>query len=189
TCDPDVSHPAACSCITGAFPPDGTPCNDGTLCTTGDHCVDHRCVGTPIDLDACDDGNPCTAEGCDPAVGCIHAYSLARTFCDPPCFLGACDDGGRCVKVFNKSNGTPCPGVDGQCTLAAGAACENGICTSVNKPDGTPCDDGNPCTDVVECRGGVCRAQHCNTDAVCVLCSQPCDPDVTHDCLCVQTAF
>lgn len=73
----------ACACLPGSSPPDGTPCNDGNACTTGDACLDGACVGTPRD---CDDGNPCTDDACDTATGCAHLPNTAP-----------CDDGDPCT--------------------------------------------------------------------------------------------
>ena len=49
--------------------PDGTPCDDGNACSTADTCEDGACEGAPV---ACNDGDPCTADRCDPAAGCVY---------------------------------------------------------------------------------------------------------------------
>lgn len=59
-------------------------CNDYNACTVNDHCTGGACqAGAPRN---CDDGNPCTADSCDPAVGCRHE----------PVTGGACNRGGDC---------------------------------------------------------------------------------------------
>jgi MYXO-CTERM domain-containing protein len=51
--------------------PDGDACEDGDACTTGDTCTGGACAaGVAV---ACDDGNPCTDDTCDAALGCVHA--------------------------------------------------------------------------------------------------------------------
>ncbi|MCB9787963.1 MAG: putative metal-binding motif-containing protein [Deltaproteobacteria bacterium] len=45
-------------------------CDDGSKCSQTDVCVDGVCKGT--DLLACDDGNPCTVDTCEPQAGCKH---------------------------------------------------------------------------------------------------------------------
>jgi hypothetical protein len=92
----------ACDSGTGCVPqPASTPCDDGTICTVGDHCTgtDGSCVpGAPR---ACDDGNPCTTDACDPASGCTHvavrdgSVCPASDHCHGPaqCRGGACDPG------------------------------------------------------------------------------------------------
>jgi hypothetical protein len=50
---------------------DGTPCSDGNLCNGTESCQAGVCrAGTPL---ACNDGNPCTIDGCSPTRGCVHA--------------------------------------------------------------------------------------------------------------------
>ncbi len=61
SCDPQ----AGC----GHSPLSGT-CDDRNACTTGDTCVAGGCVGGPPP--SCADDDRCTADSCDPAVGCVH---------------------------------------------------------------------------------------------------------------------
>jgi hypothetical protein len=49
---------------------DGTPCDDGSVCTANDSCYQRTCGGVVID---CNDGNACTRDGCDAGSGCTHA--------------------------------------------------------------------------------------------------------------------
>jgi uncharacterized repeat protein (TIGR01451 family) len=72
---PDTCHtagtcnPASGTCSNPAMA-DGSACDDASLCTTGETCTAGVCgSGTAID---CDDANDCTADGCNPATGCIH---------------------------------------------------------------------------------------------------------------------
>ena len=69
-------------------------CDDQNACTSGDACIDGNCVGTTVE---CLDADPCTADSCDPASGCVFAPSSGEP----------CDDGQEC------STGDVC--VDGQC--------------------------------------------------------------------------
>jgi len=55
-----------------------TACDDGDACTTGTACASGKCEGAkPLD---CNDGNPCTADSCDKAKGCVNVA-------DPKCAL------------------------------------------------------------------------------------------------------
>jgi len=94
------------------------------FCTTAT-CVDGTCQYAPL---TCDDGNECTADSCDDAIGCVF---------DPGPRNGeTCDDGNQCT-----NNGT----------------CNNGVCEPGNNlPDNTPCDDGNLCTLNDKCLSGAC---------------------------------
>jgi len=49
---------------------DGTACGDGNACNGDETCQGGGCApGTPP---SCDDGDPCTADSCDGALGCVH---------------------------------------------------------------------------------------------------------------------
>ncbi|HLK10099.1 MAG TPA: putative metal-binding motif-containing protein [Candidatus Binatia bacterium] len=78
-----------------------------TACTATASCVAGSCATTPI---ICDDGNPCTADGCDPVLGC--------RFVPQPDGL-ACFDGDFCAG--------PEACRTGQCTPTGGpSACTPG---------------------------------------------------------------
>jgi hypothetical protein len=75
--------------------PNTNPCDDASACTSGDVCTAGACVGTAVQCDdnnacngvetcdpafgcqigvtpICDDGDSCTADSCDPLVGCVN---------------------------------------------------------------------------------------------------------------------
>jgi hypothetical protein len=84
----DQCEIAACNVDTGRCiklaSSNGLPCIDRDFCTTEDRCIEGRCVaGPPLD---CDDGNPCTLDGCDPRQGCVREIVEGR-----------CDDGNACT--------------------------------------------------------------------------------------------
>ena len=93
-----------------------TLCDDGDLCTIDDKCLLGKCVGKPK---ACNDGNPCTADSCDP-------------------------DTGQCRSV-RLEDGTPCDDGD---SLTENDACTNGVCKGTLNPDkplpGVPFATGKP---------------------------------------------
>ncbi len=95
-------------------------CADGNLCNGIERCDGGTCLSPSAPL-ACDDGDACTNDSCDPAAGCAHADVACQATCGPA------DDGLRC------SDGTAC---------TSGDTCSGGACV------GTPlaCDDGDPCT-------------------------------------------
>ena len=111
---PDAAR-AASSC-NDPLQPDGTPCDDGNLCTRTDVCIQGICVGR------------------DPVV------------C--PTATGQC-----------KSKGT--------CDPATGLCIKGG-----NVPDGTPCNDGDPCTRQSTCQSGKCVGSDfvltCDKGQVCI---------------------
>ena len=126
----------------------------------------------PVDLCEgviCDDGNPCTADTCDPRTGCVST-PVAQ----------ACEDGNPCTL-----NDT-C--VEGQCQNGPKKECDDedvctdefcdlitGLCEfSYNEK---PCDDGSPCTGDDLCSKGVCEGllDDCDDGNVCT--GDGCDPE------------
>ena len=63
-------------------------CDDGNACTLSDNCVDGVCVGSVPPV--CDDETVCTADQCDPAVGCIAPF---ESDCDSPGPVGGYYEG------------------------------------------------------------------------------------------------
>jgi hypothetical protein len=66
-----VRLPNACASDDCPGQPDGTPCEDGNACTTGDTCAGGVC-GAGAGTLSCDDGSGCTTDTCYPASGCVH---------------------------------------------------------------------------------------------------------------------
>jgi len=60
----------SCDKKTGAcvHTPNTAPCDDHSVCTTGDACSGGICTGTPI---VCNDHNECTTDTCDAQKGCV----------------------------------------------------------------------------------------------------------------------
>ena len=145
TCDPGTG---ACSAPTL---PTGTACDDGSACTTGEICNAGVCGAG--DAVTCDDANPCTADRCDKAVGCVAEKVADNT---------VCDDGNACSSASICRAGT--------CTGSRFLACDDGNlcttdacdpetgCVADAVADGTGCDDGNACTSREICTAGRCGA-------------------------------
>ncbi|MCA9623877.1 MAG: hypothetical protein KC731_32870 [Myxococcales bacterium] len=128
--------------------PNGTGCDDGSVCSQGDLCFDGVCSGSPVDC-----GPPpgqCWASICDDIAGCVA---------EPLPEGSLCDDGDACTPEDFCSMGTcvggpaDCTDLDGPCTI--GQCTPNG-CVAVPKPDGTSCNDGDPCTSTDFCAAGTC---------------------------------
>ena len=67
------------------MPANGAPCPDGDLCNGDEVCAGWVCTAGPPP--ACDDEDICTADSCDPILGCIHDSSPAigrPASCDRP---------------------------------------------------------------------------------------------------------
>ncbi len=119
-------------------------------------------------VDLCDDGDPCTLDGCSPFLGCLHG----DVPCDDAsaCTVDSCDAEGACVHeptVSCDDDGEPC--TDERCDPASGGC--------VTTPNTAPCDDGDPCTVGDRCGAGACGAllhAPCDDDLPCSPQSGPC---------------
>jgi hypothetical protein len=145
----------AAGCVNA--PLDGTSCYDGTVCTESDHCSAGKCVGKPI---VCDDGNPCTDDGCDADTGCTTSPNEAE-----------CDDGSVCT-LDDHCKDSACGGLPISCEdldPCTKHGCDPVMgCTS--EPAAGPCDDGNLCTIDDACSGGACvpgKAKDCDDQDPC----------------------
>ncbi len=142
-CTQDVCDPGA-GCKTLSL--DGVLCTDGDLCSQGDLCAGGKCsAGPPL---GCDDGNPCTTDGCHPTQGCVHNVNTLP-----------CNDGNVCT------TGDTCLGA--VCTPKAALDCDDSnVCTAdacdpklgcqYDTALGIQCNDGNACTAADKCTGGQC---------------------------------
>ncbi len=174
-CTADGCDPAS-GCTTPAGN-DGASCTDTNACTAEDACANGVCKGSPV---VCNDGNPCTDDACDVALGCVAPFNTA-----------SCDDGVACTHtdtcVDGNCRGAPTNGDcddSNPCTVDTCNALTG--CVSAAGDDGAVCSDGNACTNSDACLGGQCLAGSptacldvaCNTVA--------CDPESG---LCVYTPF
>ncbi|MBM4355378.1 MAG: hypothetical protein FJ109_16590, partial [Deltaproteobacteria bacterium] len=165
--DGNVCTDDSCDPVKGCqHKPNTAPCADGDVCTLGDVCGGGACVpGKPM---ACDDGNECTLDGCDPVLACTHSP-----------LDGACDDGNQCT------SGDAC--VAGKCQGLKGVSCDDGnLCTDdsclpqsgcQHENNKAPCDDKDVCTTLDTCFQGACIGSgdfSCEDGNVCT--DDACDP-------------
>jgi hypothetical protein len=101
-CTKDSCDSKTGSCVATALP-DGQACSDGDACTIGDACIAAQCVSVP----KCNDGNPCTADVCNPAT-------LACTTVNLP-------DGATCTDLDACTASDVCGA--GKCAGTPGSAC------------------------------------------------------------------
>ena len=183
-CTTDVcNHKTGCS----YQPLSSGACDDNDACTKDDACNKGVCVpGAAID---CDDGDLCTGDGCDLALGCTHTTANCND--GNACTGDACDGNGGCVTTMLNivcDDGNAC--TQGEACSAKG--CTGGEPVVCN--DGQPCtlDSCDPavgcsaiCTPTLSCGGsGTCSGEPClcpNGQALvqgqCTTCS--CDPTGT----------
>eukprot|EP01060_Flectonema_neradi_P017201 TRINITY_DN2404_c0_g1_i1.p2 TRINITY_DN2404_c0_g1~~TRINITY_DN2404_c0_g1_i1.p2 ORF type:complete len:2416 (+),score=403.52 TRINITY_DN2404_c0_g1_i1:6623-13870(+) len=112
----------------GSIPCDGQPCYSNNPCRRP-YCSANVCTSIAVDNSErkpCDDQNPYTHRDI-----CIDGQCTGEDICNPSdCVLGS------------------------QCKPLIG--CILGSCAYQNKPDQTPCDDGNNSTARDQCRDGIC---------------------------------
>lgn len=143
-CTKDICSVGSGECV---YEPIAGPCDDGSKCTSNDHCENGNCVGG-IEKN-CDDLNPCTDDKCDPGSGeCGHINNTKP-----------CDDGNLCTEGDTCFNGSCKSGTPKSCN--DNNSCTNDSCYPqsgcVYTPNnGIPCDDGNPCKSGDVCSGGKC---------------------------------
>lgn len=122
---------------------------EGTTCVLEDLCSEALCRAgecVAVRPTVCDDGNPCTIDACDGALGCVNLPTLS------PCCIGAtsvCDDGNPCTDDLCDPETGACAHTDSTAACDDGNACTSGdVCTGGRcVGGGLACDDGNPCTD------------------------------------------
>ncbi len=85
---------SARSCVGGAF--HDVECSDANACNGGETCSGlAECQpGVPPELD---DGDPCTVNGCEPAVGVVHPLVAAGTACGA---YRECNSSGQCLSLL-----------------------------------------------------------------------------------------
>jgi hypothetical protein len=159
-CTADVCNPSDQSCM-HLDQPDYTPCDDHDPCTVNDVCYSLDCDSEDCDAVpswcqgtyACDDGNSCTVDSCDPLTGCKHAAAEDGA---------ACDDGDACTDTDVCSAGK-CAGDTHGCTLCppafwnpAGVVVALSIGTDGQPGSGLDVDDDpGTCQPTGKCSAGI----------------------------------
>lgn len=137
------------------------PCEDGDLCTSGDTCMEGKCVpGGPTD---CDDNEVCTDDICDPTAGCIHVNNTNPCEDGNACTEGDFCSGGKCVpgaQVVCQDDGNVC--TDEKCDPILG-------CIHVNNTN--PCPNANECVVDSRCKDGQCvgKPRDCEDGNTCTI--------------------
>jgi len=139
----------------------------------GAACVEAACVAgkctTALTAEACDDGDPCTKNDRCLAGACSGIDAGCQCATDNDC--GAFEDGNACNGTLycdntkapyhcrvNPGSGVKCDsGKDHAC---AASVCDptTGKCATKAAPDGTACDDGDPCPVDSFCKKGTCES-------------------------------
>ncbi len=130
TCLKNSCQKASGACAIAATNEGGNCTADGNKCTAALVCTNGQCMAS--EGSDCDDGNPCTANGCDPAKGCVFKSQAADgKGCDVDGKLCASADtckGGNCLAGPPKDcdDGDPC--TDDLCDTDTGACSHKKSC-------------------------------------------------------------
>jgi MYXO-CTERM domain-containing protein len=154
----------ACSVAAGApangtcSPTTGNSCDDGSACTQNDICQNGVCAaGNAV---VCPAAGPCQVPGaCDPQTGACSAAA-------PKPDGAACNDNNPCSQT-DKCQGGVCVGQNpivcapiDECNEAGACDPATGLCSSVPKANGSPCNDGDACTQTDTCQAGFCTGNN-----------------------------
>ena len=152
--------------------PDETVCDDGTVCTLEDTCMEGQCIGAEL---ACDDDNPCTSDTCDPETGCVYQHAD-----------GPCEDGNPCTLDDGCLEGTCAPGALKNCdddNVCTDNTCDSESGDCVATANNANCDDDEFCTVGDVCIEGVCTGETPEKEAnVCDGLDEDCDGMTDEDC-------
>lgn len=134
----------------------GTGCSSGNACLMGEVCTGSVCGGGQPR--SCDDNNSCTADLCDPKLGCVHLAGADGS---------SCNDGNLCTQGDQCKNGS-CGGTPVTCATSnkcLSGSCNPAIgCTFQMAPNGTTCNDGDKCTSNDSCNAGACGGTEMSCD-------------------------
>ena len=124
-------------------------CAADNACIIDAVCVDGACKGSAR---VCEASVSCMEALCDPAQGCVERQRPDTCVDDDPCTDNVCVAARGCENP---------PSVDG--TLCGAVVpcqrvplCFAGSCTDIVPPDGSPCLDGDRCTEDDSCHAGAC---------------------------------
>ena len=136
----------ATTCAPHTAVADGKACSDGNVCHLGAVCASGQCAGWSIQ--ACNDGNPCTDDACDPQLGCTTTNNTAPCSDNNICTLVDACKSGSCAG----SGGLSCDDKN-PCTTDS---CDPKLGCQYAAANDKPCNDGNVCTQSDMCAGGAC---------------------------------
>jgi len=151
-CTSDTCNPATGQTTHTPVAP-GTSCSDANECNGAELC-DATGVCQAGTVPVIDDGNVCTTDGCTPSGGVTHTPVAPGTTCGDS---NACNGAELCNEAGACAPGTP-PTIDDGNSCTSDSCHPSAGVGHVPLGDGTSCSDGNACTTVDVCSGGVCAA-------------------------------
>jgi hypothetical protein len=173
-------------CLAGQCTGLSPGCEDGDPCTSDLCDPETGCGYGPLSGVACDDKNACTvADACADGV-CGGAEDLGcQCFTDADC--DEFDDGDLCNGtlrcednscVVEPTSVVTCVDATSDPCMQSVCVPQTGGCATSSAPEGTPCDDGNACTQADHCAVGQCLGQTLSCDDGEVCTADACDPEL-----------
>ncbi len=167
-------NPTSGACSNPALA-DGSPCNDGNACTQVDSCTVGACTGASVVV--CVAADQCHVAGvCNPTSGaCSSPAAPDGTTCSDG---NGCTQSDECAAgLCVGANPVTCSASD-QCHVAGSCDPASGTCSNPSANNGTPCNDGNACTQTDTCASGSCAGGNPVTCAAPDACHNAgtCDP-------------
>ncbi len=153
-CD-DKSECTDDACVPGTgcthTPNTATTCKLGDICAPNGTCNAGTCTPPAT---ACDDGNVCTDDACDPKKGCLHTNNA-----------GKCNDGNACTYSEACSGGVCGGSLD--VSTDDGNDCTVDACDPLTGPSWTIKNNGVGCGTGKSCTGGICQPSSPCGDTIC----------------------
>ena len=151
----DVCNAATCNPQLGqcelSQQPDGTVCDNPSVCTDPGQCQSGECIQPPVDCSGLE--NSCHDAYCDVEFqGCVAVAKENGSPCDDN---DACTDRGICDDGKCLTTPIDCSDFGTDCSVGA-CNPQTGDCEPESLPDATSCDDDDPCTQSDQCTSGAC---------------------------------
>ncbi len=142
----------------GTALPTSSPCIPfgANGCTTSGMCETEGGFSVCIPVETQPDGTPCTYLEAAELGACLISAACQDGFCIPQ--IKSCSESSdKCSPSFCNPSSGECETISQTCEGAC-ATCDpsTGLCDLEPMPDGTQCDDGNPCTGNDRCHAGTC---------------------------------
>ena len=183
-CKVSLCDPTTGNCVVGNAP-NGTPCEDGNLCTVGDTCQSGQCQAGRVTI--CEaSSNPCAVLECDRTTGlCEPQPANAGAVCRPA--QGECDLPALCTGTDLGCPDNPLKAVGTVCREAAGPCDVAEVCNGTSAqcpeneflPAGTVCLEAQgPCAGPSLCSGNSAQCPEnplLPDTSVCREAAGPCD--------------
>jgi hypothetical protein len=146
-------------------------CDDGNACTVDACDPEDGCSNEPLD---CDDGNACTTDSCDPDEGCLYE----KIVCDDEsaCTADSCEPASGCVYApISCDDGDACTA--DSCDADTGCAHAPVVCDDANACTSDSCEPASGCVYTpISCDDGdACTADSCDPDTGCAYAPVSCD--------------